>query len=53
MSVLLALIKDTTQKIGYKLFTLTEVTPSIGGLGSVKYNLADELTNGEVQERLI
>ena len=33
---------------GYKLFTLTEVTPNIGGLGSVKYNLADELTNGEV-----
>ena len=33
---------------GYKLFTLTEVTPNIGGLGNVKYNLADELANEAV-----
>ena len=32
----------------YKLFTLTEVTPNIGGRGSVKYNLADDLKSGEV-----
>ena len=33
---------------GYKLFTLTEVTPNIGGIGSVAYNLSNELGEGEI-----
>ena len=32
---------------GYKLFTLTSVTPNIGGIGQVTYNLSDELGEGE------
>ena len=32
----------------YKLFTLTEVTPNIGGIGTVAYNLSNELGEGEI-----
>ena len=32
---------------GYKLFTLTSVTPNIGGIGSVSYNLSTYLSEGE------
>ena len=32
---------------GYKLFTLDSVTPNIGGIGSVAYNLNDYLNEGE------
>ena len=32
---------------GYKLFTLTSVTPNIGGIGSVSYNLSNHLNEGE------
>ena len=32
---------------GYKLFTLTSVTPNIGGIGSVAYNLNGYLSEGE------
>ena len=32
---------------GYKLFTLTTVTPNVGGLGQVSYNLGTELTGDE------
>ena len=31
----------------YKLFTLTGITTNLGGLGSVTYNLGDELNDGE------
>ena len=33
---------------GYKLFTLKSVTPNIGGIGSVTYNLTNDLNYGEV-----
>ncbi len=33
---------------GYKLFTLTSVTPNIGGIGTVSYNLSDVLNVGEL-----
>ena len=33
---------------GYKLFTLNAVTPNIGGIGSVAYNLSNELNEGEI-----
>ena len=33
---------------GYKLFTLNAVTPNIGGIGSVAYNLSNELGEGEI-----
>ncbi len=33
---------------GYKLFTLTNVTENIGGIGSVTYNLSNDLINGEI-----
>jgi len=33
---------------GYKLFTLTNVTENIGGIGSVAYNLSNDLENGEI-----
>lgn len=32
---------------GYKLFTLTSVTPNIGGIGSVSYSLSTQLSEGE------
>ena len=31
----------------YKLFTLTGITTNLGGLGSITYNLGDELNDGE------
>tara|TARA_Y100000592_G_scaffold67453_1_gene104793 strand:- start:1473 stop:14264 length:12792 start_codon:yes stop_codon:yes gene_type:complete len=37
-----------SKEYGYKLFTLTEVTPNIGGIGSVAYNLSNELNEGEI-----
>ena len=33
---------------GYKLFTLTSVTENIGGIGTVAYNLSNDLINGEI-----
>ena len=33
---------------GYKLFTLNSVTPNLGGIGTVSYNLSDHLGEGEV-----
>jgi hypothetical protein len=33
---------------GYKLFTLSAVTPNIGGIGTVAYNLSDYLGEGEI-----
>ena len=37
-----------SENYNYKLFTVTSVTPNIGGIGSVTYNIADDLVNGEV-----
>jgi len=33
---------------GYQLFTLNAVTPNIGGIGTVSYNLSDYLNEGEI-----
>ena len=33
---------------GYKLFTLTSVTENIGGIGSVAYNLSNDLIDDEI-----
>jgi hypothetical protein len=37
-----------SKNYGYKLFTLNAVTPNIGGIGSVAYNLSNELGEGEI-----
>ena len=37
-----------SENYNYKLFTLTGVTPNIGGIGSITYNIANDLTAGEV-----
>ena len=37
-----------SENYNYKLFTLTRVTPNIGGIGSVTYNIANDLQDGEV-----
>ena len=37
-----------SKEYGYKLFTLNAVTPNIGGIGSVAYNLSNELGEGEI-----
>ena len=37
-----------SENYDYKLFTLTSVTPNIGGIGSITYNIANDLSNGEV-----
>ena len=37
-----------SENYNYKLFTLTSVTPNIGGIGSITYNIANDLSNGEV-----
>ena len=36
-----------SKNYGYKLFTLTSVTPNIGGIGTVSYNLSEDLSSGE------
>ena len=36
-----------SKNYGYKLFTLTSVTPNIGGIGTVSYNLSEDLGIGE------
>ena len=36
-----------SKNYGYKLFTLTSVTPNIGGIGTVSYNLSEDLEIGE------
>ena len=36
-----------SKNYGYKLFTLTSVTPNIGGIGTVSYNLTEDLSAGE------
>ena len=36
-----------SKNYGYKLFTITSVTPNIGGIGFVSYNLSEDLSNGE------
>ena len=33
---------------GYKLFTINSVTPNLGGIGTVTYNLSDHLGVGEI-----
>ena len=37
-----------SKNYGYKLFTLTSITPNIGGIGTVSYNLSEDLSEGEV-----
>jgi hypothetical protein len=37
-----------SENYDYKLFTLTSVTPNIGGIGSITYNIANDLSNGEI-----
>ena len=37
-----------SENYDYKLFTVTSVTPNIGGIGSITYNIADDLSTGEV-----
>ena len=37
-----------SENYNYKLFTLTGVTPNIGGIGSVTYNIANDLEDGEI-----
>ena len=37
-----------SKNYGYKLFTLTSVTPNIGGIGTVSYNLSEDLNDGEI-----
>ena len=49
MLVLVLLLRGYNSKdYGYKLFTLNSVTPNIGGIGSVAYNLSDDLNEGEI-----
>ena len=36
-----------SKNYGYKLFTLTSVTPNIGGIGTVSYNLTEDLSDGQ------
>ena len=37
-----------TKDYGYKLFTINSVTPNLGGIGTVTYNLSDHLGVGEI-----